>query len=166
MLLNQKRGNLVQNGGFEQGLASWLGADNVGLSSPLCHQGLIAAAMGKPDNTALASMLQDVPVLPGRVYRLELSVAGAEAVNPADLVVDVHWVLPCAEIQPALGCGPLLIHGQTTGPASVNAWKTAVVFTETAPLGADSARICLTKCGGDAACNYLLVDDVIFVERD
>ncbi len=166
MLLSQKRGNLVQNGGFEEGLAGWLGAENVGLSSPLCHEGLIAAAMGKPDNTECAQMFQDVPVLAGHTYKLELSVAGAVTVNPADLIVDVRWVSPCGEIGPALDCGVLLVQGLTTGWARSGTWKTVVAYTETAPLGADCARLCLIKRPGETAGNYLLVDDVIFVERD
>ena len=165
MLYSKKKGNLVQNGGFEQGLGSWLGVCNVGISSR-SHEGLVAAAMGKPDNHAPASMFQDVSVCPGHVYRLQLSVAGAEEGDPGDLEVEIHWVGSCADLEPAIGCDPFIVQGKTTGSARCNAWKTAVIHTETAPLGADSARISLRRCEGNSECNYLLVDDVIFVERD
>lgn len=160
LLSGQRKGNLVQNGGFEQGLASWLGVDNVGLSSPHCHEGLVAAAMGKPDNHAPSSMFQDVCISPGHVYRLELSVAGAGEGNPGNLAVEVHWVGPCAELECAIGCEEFIVQGQTTG-----AWKTAVVYTDIVPPLTNTARICLRRCGGDSECDYLLVDDVIFVER-
>ncbi len=230
MLSGHRKCNLIQNGGFEQGLTSWLGARNVGLSSPRCHEGLVAAAMGKPNSKSPATMFQDVRVCPGRSYRLQLSVAAAQPEgDPGDLEVQVLWVGPCAELEPAIGCDPLVIQGRTTC-----SWKTAVVYTGVVPFGVDTARICLTRflgkplqdcrdgcdedpcdsdpcdvhlcdadpCGEDRCdddpceedlfeqdsceehscredpcredcceerqrenCNYLLVDDVIFVER-
>jgi len=227
LLSGARKCNLVQNGGFEQGLTSWLGACNVGLSSPRCHEGLVAAALGKPDSRSPAKMFQDVNVCPGRSYRLQLSVAAAESEgDPGDLEVQVLWLGPCAELDPAIGCDPLVVQGKTT----CCSWKTVVAYTGVVPFGTDTARICLkrlpagsrrhkpcgdpceedscgeegcaedlceqgaceenscrqdsceaasveedscqeTSCGQDSRrkgpdCNYLLVDDVIFVERD
>lgn len=162
-----KKGNLVQNGGFEQGLAGWLGIANVELAgAPLPHEGLVAAAMGKADNTAEAEMFQDVPVLPRHTYRLELYAAGAQ-MRPADLIVDVHWICGFAgDTGCALTGGPLVVPGVTTGSAVSGAWKAVSAYTEAAPPGACLARICLRKPPGTATANYLLVDDVIFAERD
>ncbi len=167
MPFSLNKGNLVQNGGFEQGLTGWLGVANVDLAgTPSCHEGLVAAAMGKPDNTAEAEMFQDVPVAPRRTYRLELFVAGAR-LDPADLVVDVHWVCGSAgDAGCAVGSGPLIVPGHTTGAALDGAWKAVIAYTEAAPAGAELARIRLRKAPGPVATNCLLVDDVVFVEQD
>lgn len=167
MPVSLKRGNLVLNGGFEQGLTGWLGVDNVGLvPSALCHEGLIAAAMGDPCANAPAGMFQDVPVLPRRTYKLQFFVAGVEK-NPGDLTVDVRWICGAGgDTGCALEGGPVLVQGETTGPARLGAWKAVIAYTEAAPHGADSARIVFHREPGCDECNYLLVDDVIFVERD
>ena len=146
----------MQNGGFEQGFASWLGILDVTLSSPWCHEGLISAAMSQS-----AAMFQDVSVGPGHVYQLQLSVAATGEGEPPDLEIKVLWVGPCAELREALGCDPVVIQGKTTG-----FWKTAVLYTTPAPPGTDTARICLRTCQREGECSRLLVDDVIFVERD
>jgi hypothetical protein len=93
-----------------------------------------------------------------------LSVAAGEDMSAPDLSVEVHWVSPCCDLEPALGCGPLLVQGSTTGPAAANAWKTTVAYTEAAPPGVEFARICLRTCGGPS-CSYLLVDDCQFVDE-
>jgi hypothetical protein len=167
MPFSLKRGNLVQNGGFEQGLAGWLGAANVGIvPSALSHSGMIAAAMGKPDGTAPADILQDVPALPRRTYKCQFFVAGVRP-GPADLSVDIRWMCAGAgDAGCALECGPVLVRGVTIGPAALGAWKAVIAYTDAAPPGAEAARIVFSKGPGTAQCNYLLVDDVIFVERD
>jgi len=166
MPLGLWRGNLVQNGGFERGLADWLGVTNVDLeSSPLCHEGLLAAAMGKPDNAAPADMFQDVPVAPRHTYKLGFFAAGVET-NPGDLVVDVRWIGYAGDIGCALAGGPVLVRGDTTGRAASGAWKAVITYTESAPPGAETARICLVKAPGTLTASYLLVDDVVLVQRD
>lgn len=160
----EKKGNEVQNGGFEQGLSSWLGVDNVELETNWRqHEGLVAAAMGKADNTCPATMFQDVPASMSRTYKLQFAVSGAEP-HPAELSVDVRY-LNCvgADLGSALGCSPLTVQPETIGCAGAGAYKTVVTFTEPAPLGTAAARIFFTKCPGCAG-NYLLVDDVVFVD--
>lgn len=165
MPVSLKRGNLVLNGGFEQGFAGWLGTQNVKLApSSLCHEGLVAAAMGDPCHDAQAAMFQDVPVLPRRTYKLQFFVAGAE-MDPGDLIVDVRWICGAGgDTGCALEGGPVLVQGKTTGPAHLGAWKAVIAYTEAAPHGADSARIVFRSEPGCGECNYLLVDDVIFSE--
>ena len=102
MLFAEKRMNEVQNGGFEQGLAFWLGADNVSLETGgRQHEGLVAAALGKEDNTCPASLFQDVRL---SLY-LQVAVRGfGVRGRPGDLTVDVRYL---DSVGADLGSGPL-----------------------------------------------------------
>lgn len=166
MILGSRKGNLVVNGGFERGLTGWDGVCNVGLQSVAgAHQGLVAAAMGKPDNTLPASMFQEVPVVPGMVYRLELFVAGVDQA-PADLTVDVRWLDRSGrDLGSALDPqGPVTVMSATIGAVTKGGYKDVVLYTSPAPVAASCATILLDKTPGSAQSNFLLVDDVMFFE--
>ncbi|MCL5676879.1 MAG: hypothetical protein M1602_03245 [Firmicutes bacterium] len=161
------RGDLVQNGGFEQGLTGWT-TTNVGLEDrSYAHEGLLIAAMGKPDgNLALASMYQDVPVRPGRFYKLYFFVAGV-AIDPADLTVDVRWL---SDTGGDLGTGlpspsPLFVPNATIGAAGAGEWKWVAVYANESPYNAVQARISFNKAIGLVVINYLLIDDVVFADQ-
>ncbi|MGI6631497.1 MAG: hypothetical protein ACOX5M_00440 [Bacillota bacterium] len=164
MLFAEKRMNEVQNGGFEQGLAFWLGADNVSLETGgRQHEGLVAAALGKEDNTCPASLFQDVRAFPLSTYKLQFAVSAFEA-DPGDLTVDVRYLDSVgADLGSALGCVPIRVQSETLGCADKGAYKTVIVVTEPAPFGTAAARIIFEKSPGSHG-NYLLLDDVIFVD--
>ncbi len=160
------RGDLVQNGGFEQGLTNWT-TSNVGLEDrSFAHEGLLIAAMGKPDNTLVASMYQDVPVRPGRFYKLYFFVSGV-LVDPADLTVDVRWLSAVGgDLGTALPSpSPLFVPGATVGAAGAGEWKWIAIYTNESPYNAAQARIRFDKAIGAIATNYLLVDDVLFADQ-
>jgi len=167
MLLVANRGNLVFNGGFEQGLAGWAGVCNVELESQIhAHEGTIVAAMGKPDNTLAATMHQDVPVIPKCTYKLQLFVAGVD-LAPADLWVDVRWVNAVGDdLGTALPTPtPVFVPKTTTGSANTGAFKAVIAYTTQAPFAAVRARILLSKAPGSVESNFLLVDNVIFEKQ-
>ena len=165
MPLSAGCGNLVQNGGFEQGLDSWLGLENLALESlPLCHQGLLALALGKPDPAMPSGIFQDVPVTQRRTYRIELFVAGVDQ-DPPDLLVDVRWVGCCGEGDSALAGGPIRVRNNAVCPPGRVVWKAVSAYTGAVPPGTDSARIRLsTTCDSEIG-GYVLVDDLSFTPR-
>ena len=158
-------GELVQNGGFEQGLDYWLGQENLALeSAPKCHQGLLALALGKPDPSMPAGTFQDVPVMQRRTYRVELFVA-ASGQEPPALLVDVRWVGCCGEGDSALAGGPIRIPASVVCTSDRMAWKAVSAYTGSPPPGTDAARIRLeTTCGSESD-GYVLIDDVSFTPR-
>ncbi|HHY11727.1 MAG TPA: hypothetical protein GX529_03760 [Firmicutes bacterium] len=163
MLFNVNRGNLAVNGGFEQGLAGWSGICNVGIEGlPFAYEGLVAAAMGKPDNLREAVMFQDVPIPARRTFVLKFFVSGV-ALNPADLTVDVLWLAPCGNVICSALAAPVFAPGETTGPAAKGGYKAVVSYTERAPASAAWARIIFHKAPGAVQDNFLLLDNVIFV---
>ncbi len=165
MLFNVNRGNLVVNGGFEQGLAGWAGICNVGLAgAAFSHEGLVAAAMGKPNNLLEATVFQDVCIAPKRTFVLKFFVSGA-FLNPADLTVDVLWLDSCGNILCSARAAPILVPGETTGPAGRGGYKAIVTYTEQAPFSAVAARILFGKAAGSSCDNFVLLDDVIFQEQ-
>jgi len=161
------RGDLVQNGGFEQGLTGWT-ATNVGLEDrSYAHEGLLIAAMGKPDgNDAPASMYQDVPVKPGRFYKLYFFASGVDD-DPADLTVDVRWLNDVGgDLGTALPSpSPLVVPAATIGEADFGEWKWIAIYTSESPFNAAQARIRFDKAAGTVATNFLLVDDVVFADQ-
>ncbi|MBE3520155.1 MAG: hypothetical protein IMW97_07660 [Firmicutes bacterium] len=160
------RPNLVLNGGFEEGLAGWTNVSNVGLEGrPNSHEGLAAAAMGKPNNTLTALMQQDVPICPRRFYRLILYVAGL-LVAPADLTIDLRWLdTTGTDLGTALeGPSPVLVPAVTIGAAATGAYRAIVIYTAQAPSTAVAARIILSKAPG-AEGNLVLVDDVLLEQQ-
>lgn len=165
MLFNVNKGNLVVNGGFEQGLAGWAGHCNVGLvGSAFSHEGLVAAALGKPDNLLEASIYQDVCISPKRTYIFRFFVAGVSS-NPADLTADVLWLDSCGNvICSALDCS-IFVPGATTGPTCRGGYKAIVAYTERAPFSASAARILFYKAQGEVCDNFVLLDDVMFQEQ-
>ncbi len=165
MLFNFSKGNLVVNGSFEQGFAGWCGIDNVGLEgSALSHEGLIAAAMGKPNNLLEAVIFQDVCIVPRRTFFLRFFVAGVTS-NPADLTVDVLWLDPCGNVISSALTAPIFVPAITTGPAGKGGYKAIVSYTERAPVSAAAARLFFHKAPGTVENNFLLLDTVIFAEQ-
>jgi hypothetical protein len=163
-LLGVRNGNLIQNGGFEQGLAFWSGVTNVCLSPRFrAHEGMIAAAMGEGDNTLSSEMHQDVRVLPQTSYKLSFFVAGLDK-KPADLTVSITWL---CRSHKELGSGlpePLLIPAESISSAGNGGYRAIVAYTLKTPPQAFLARIKFTKEPGDCD-NYVLIDDCVFVEQ-
>lgn len=160
------RGDLVQNGGFEQGLTGWT-TSNVGLEDKsFAHEGLLIAAMGKPDNTLVASMYQDVLVKPSRFYKLYFFLSGVND-DPADLTVDVRWLSAVGgDLGTALPSpSPLTIPAATIGEADFGEWKWIAIYTQESPYNAAQARIRFDKAAGTVATDFLLVDDVVFADQ-
>jgi len=160
------RGNLVVNGGFEEGLTGWSNITNVGLEGRLnSHEGLVAAAMGKTNNTLTSFLQQDVPILPRRFYKLTLYVAGL-APEPADLSVDIRWLdLAASDLGTAVeGPSPVLVPAATIGAAATGAYRAVIIYTSEAPPPVAAARIILSKAPGTAE-NFVLVDDVLFEQQ-
>lgn len=165
MVFNFNKGNLVVNGSFEQGFAGWSGIDNVGLEgSALSHEGLIVAAMGKPNNLLDAVIFQDVCIVPRRAFFLRFFVS-CVAPNSADLTVDVLWLDRYGNIISSALTAPIVVPGITTGSAGKGGYKAVVSYTECAPASAAAARLLFQKAPGTVEDNFLLLDTVIFAEQ-
>ena len=116
--------------------------------------------MGRKTVRHLCSRMSAFPL---STYKLQFAVSAFEA-DPGDLTVDVRYLDSVgADLGSALGCVPIRVQSETLGCADKGAYKTVIVVTEPAPFGTAAARIIFEKSPGSHG-NYLLLDDVIFVD--
>lgn len=157
----QFNGDLIVNGGFEEGLVGWT-ATNVGLGGvTTAHEGLTAADMGLFDNTIDAFLSQTVRVVPSQFYKLYFHVSGIGSPSP-DLEVTIDWLdFANNVIGSALTPSPLFLHHETIGQSIDGEWKFVTAFTNRAPFAAASARITFHKLPGIGP-SALTLDDVVF----
>lgn len=159
--------NLIKNPGFELGLAFWqvphtltsLVAQNVRIADAgLSHSGLAMLGMGSLFRKQPAVVFQEVPVVPGKHFELDFSVAGAQPA-PASLQAEVHWVdAEGNDLGVALS---MFVPASTIGAVTAGAWTLHTGVTDESPLGVKKARISFTK--GSGTCE-LFLDDVFFFQ--
>ncbi|WP_088553695.1 hypothetical protein [Calderihabitans maritimus] len=147
--------NLVQNPGFEAGLAGWT-ATNVTPADVNPFEGTAAARLGP----GIASLFQDIPIdgYKRLSFLLSFAVEAPLSFNPGDLTVQVQWLDATGTV---IGIGlSLFIPSATTGTQFF--WLTYVDATENAPINAKTARIIFSKAQGSGR-DVLDVDKVVLL---
>ncbi|MDQ7793836.1 MAG: hypothetical protein RDU89_05410 [bacterium] len=157
-------GNLVENPGFEDGLASWA-ITNGGLVGGIePHEGSWAAGLGTCGrNRQVSTLEQDIRIPEGecgRFFALTFQLAGRWKF-PASLQVSLTWL--DSQRQP-LGTGAwLYIPRRAVGNGSQGSWNTYSLITTEAPARACWAQLRFVKSGGYRRRNFAVIDDVILV---
>lgn len=158
------RGNLVINGGFEDGLMHWSASNVMIVGGKEPHEGRYAAGLGaRQYNRRASSLQQDVripSVTPSQFFQIIFHVAGYKDA-PAGLALIASWL--SAE-KALLGIGAqALIQPRAIGNGSRGKWNTYNLVTFEAPRGAAFLRLHFAKPSGPKAYNFLTLDDVVVI---
>lgn len=158
------RGNLVKNGGFEDGLMHWSASNVKIVGGKETHEGRYAAGLGaRRYNRRASSLLQDVKipsVTPSQFFQIIFHIAGYKDA-PAGLALTASWL--SAEMA-LLGIGAqAYIQPRAIGNGSRGKWNTYNLVTFEAPLEAAYLRLHFSKPSGHKAQNFLTLDDVVVV---
>lgn len=165
------QGNLVQNGGFELGLAFWnasptittpqlVGNAGIDEQEELVHSGMMAAKLGANDATNPSGIWQDVPINPFTRFELIFHVTGADD-DPTDLTAQVLWL---DDSKTEIGQGlSIYIGKEALGGIQEGEWQTHAHITSISPSNARFAR--LTFSANGSGNNPVYLDDVVFFAR-
>lgn len=155
-------GNLVRNGGFEDGLAHWSIGNGAWVGGIEPHEGQGAAGLGTSRRNRRSASLEQVIRLPQRCgprfFTLVFQLAGRWKF-PASLQVSLTWLDGSGA---SMGTGVFLhIPRRAIGNGSQGEWNTYHCVTTEAPAGAEVAQLLFFKLAGRQRTNFMVIDDVV-----
>lgn len=157
-------GNLVVNGGFEEGLAAWHAANVRVVTGKETHEGRGAAGLGAYRcNRRSALLFQDVTIprdTPHQFFQVLFHVGGFKD-RPAPLSFCLLWL---DEDKHILTSGAhARIQPRAIGNASRGKWTTYALITNEAPREAAFARLRFAKRPGRRRRNFVVIDDIVMM---
>lgn len=160
------KGNLISNGGFEEGAAceppeDWMSTNTLTVGHNLAFTGCRAASLGEECPSAPAVLYQDVGVIPMHRYQLSFQL-GADDCETGDLIVEVRWMdSSCNDLGPGLH---VFASGKVSPDVDRGLWDAHVHLTECAPVCVCLARVVFTRSPRHCEDGPNLLDAVVLAD--